>query len=61
VTRVFDVAEELVDGHLRAGLVERDPVDGVGQRLGEADSPAGQVPQAVARAADPTGQQHAQF
>jgi len=61
VARVLDVAEEVVDDDVGADLVVRNPVDGVGHRLREPDRPAGEVPQTIAGAADPTDQQHAEL
>ena len=59
VTGVLDVADEVVDENVHPDLIARDPVDGVGQQLGEPDRPAGEIPQTAAGAAGPPGQEHA--
>ena len=56
VARVLDVALEFVDDDIGVDLVERDPVDSSDQWLREPDRPPWEIPQAVARATDPTGQ-----
>lgn len=55
MARILDVANELLHSDIGADLVQRDPVDGLGQRLSKSDGSARETPQIGTRTTDPTG------
>jgi hypothetical protein len=55
MARILDVANELLHSDIGADLVQRDPVDGLGQRLSKPDGSARETPQIGAGTTDPTG------
>jgi hypothetical protein len=59
VARVLDVTEERARGDFEAQLLERHPLDGIGQRFAEADGATRDVPEALARASFTPGKEDA--